>query len=321
MKLLVTGATGFVGQALITRLITFDDYKVYAAVRKVVTIFPSEVSQVKFDSLSPVTDWCNHLKAMDCVIHTAARVHVMSETSTNPFEDFRYVNTKATLNLAEQAAASGVKRFIYISSIKVNGEVTLPGYPFTANDIFVPADPYALSKYEAEQGLLSLAKETEMDVVIIRPPLVYGPKVKANFLSMMKVLNKSIPLPFGAVHNKRSLVALDNLVDLIITCIEHPSASNEVFLVSDDEDLSTSELLTRVSKAVGKRAWLLPLNQKLLEFCLGLIGKKDLSQRLCASLQIDISKTKRILNWTPPVSVDEGLERTAECFLNKNTDK
>jgi nucleoside-diphosphate-sugar epimerase len=315
MKLLVTGGTGFVGQALIARLITYNHYKVYAAVRKLVTIFPPDVNQFKFDELSSCTDWNNHLIGVDCVIHTAARVHVMSETSTNPLEEFRNINTEGTLNLAKQAAESGVKRFIYISSIKVNGEVTLPGSPFTANDTFVPTEPYALSKYEAEQGLMKLAEETQMEVVIIRPPLVYGPKVKANFLSMMKWLYKSIPLPFGTIYNKRSLVALDNLVDLVITCIEHPSAANEVFLVSDDEDLSTSELLTRVANAEGKRAWLLPVNQKVLEFCLGLAGKKDLAQRLCGSLQVDISKTKKLLNWTPPVSVDVALAKTVGYFI------
>lgn len=315
MKLLVTGSTGFIGQALIARLITNNSYEVYAAVRKLVTIFPSEVNQLKFDGLTLSTDWKNYLEGVDCVIHTAARVHVMSDASNDPLYEFRKVNTEGTLSLARQAAKSGVRRFIYLSSIKVNGEGTLSGAPFTADDIVAPTDPYALSKYEAEQGLLSLAEETEMEVVIIRPPLVYGPGVKANFLSMMKWLYKSIPLPFGAIHNKRSLVALDNLVDLIITCIKHPSAANEIFLVSDDEDLSTSELLTRVSNAEGKQALLLPVNQKVLEFCLGLIGKKALAQRLCTSLQVDISKTKKLLNWKPQVRVDEALAKTAEQFL------
>jgi nucleoside-diphosphate-sugar epimerase len=315
MKLLVTGATGFVGQALITRLITFDNYKVYAAVRKVVTIFPSEVCQVKFDSLSPVTGWCNHLKAMDCVIHTAARVHVMSETSTNPFEDFRYVNTKATLNLAEQAAASGVKRFIYISSIKVNGEVTLPDYPFTANDIFVPADPYALSKYEAEQGLLSLAKETEMDVVIIRPPLVYGPKVKANFLSMMKWINTGVPLPFGAIHNQRSLVALDNLVSFIIHCIDHPKAANQTFLISDGDDVSTTDLLHKVAKAFGKKTFLVPVPVSLMKFAAKLVGKAEVADRLSSSLQVDSTKARDLLGWKPVITMDAQLKKTADAYL------
>lgn len=314
-RILVTGATGFLGSALVKCLVTKPHYNVAAAIRNKEVSITSDYESISVGNIEKNTVWTEALSGVDVVIHTAARVHVMSETSLNPLEEFRRINTEGTLNLAKQAAKSGIKRFIYISSIKVNGEITLPGSPFTANDIFVPPDPYALSKYEAEQGLLSLAKETKMNVVIIRPPLVYGPKVKANFLSMMKWLYKNIPLPFGAIHNKRSLVALDNLVDLVITCIEHPSAANEVFLVSDDEDLSTSELLKKVSNAEGKRAWLLPVNQKVLEFCLGLIGKKDLAQRLCASLQVDISKTKKLLNWTPPVSVDEALTKTVEYFL------
>ena len=232
---------------------------------------------------------------------------------------FRKVNTSGTLNLARQAIESGVKRFIYLSSIKVNGEATLRGSQFTPDDIFVPTDPYALSKYEAEQGLLKLATESQMEVVIIRPPLVYGPGVKANFLSMMKWLHKGIPLPFGSIHNKRSLVALDNLVDLILICIEHPAAANQVFLVSDGEDLSTTELLSRVDIALGKKPRLLPVNQQLLEFGLKLVGKKDLAQRLCSSLQIDISKAKKLLNWTPPVSVEKGLHKTAEHFLKSQS--
>ena len=318
MNLLVTGATGFIGRALITRILTFNDYQIYAAVRRLVSDFPSAVSQWKFDGISSNTDWNNALQGVDCIIHTAARVHVMSDTANDPLEEFRNVNTSGTLNLARQAAESGVKRFIYLSSIKVNGEATLQGSLFSPDDIFIPTDPYALSKYEAEQGLLKLAGESQMEVVIIRPPLVYGPGVKANFLSMMKWLYKCVPLPFGSIHNKRSLVALDNLVDLILTCIEHPNAANQVFLVSDGEDLSTTELLMRVSRVLGKKSWLLPVNQKILEFCLMMIGKKGLAQRLCGSLQVDISNAKKLLNWTPPVSVDEGLRKTAEHFLKSN---
>ena len=314
VKFLVTGATGFIGQALIARLLTHSDYQIFAAVRKLVTIFPLKVNQLKFDGISSNTDWNNALKGIDCIIHTAARVHVMSDTAYDPLEEFRIVNTRGTLNLARQAAESGVKRFIYLSSIKVNGEENLPETRFTPDDIFIPTDPYALSKYEAEQGLLKLAEETQMEVVIIRPPLVYGPKVKANFLSMMKWLYKGVPLPFGSIHNKRSLVALDNLIDFIVTCVKHPAAANEIFLVSDGEDLSTSELLSRVANVLGKRTWLLPVNQKLLEMCLKIVGKKDLAQRLFGSLQVDISKNKKLLNWSPRVSVNEGLQKTVQYF-------
>lgn len=315
MKLLVTGATGFIGRALVTRLLTYSEHNVYAAVRKVTKDLPSAVHQTKFDDVSKNTDWDNILKDVDCIIHTAARVHVMSDSAKDPLNEFRKINTNGTLNLAQQAADSGVKRFIYLSTIKVNGESTLPGSRFKPDDEFLPTEPYALSKYEAEQGLLKIAQESQMEIVIIRPPLVYGPEVKANFLSMMKWLHKRIPLPFGAIHNKRSLVALDNLVDLILTCIDHPAAADQVFLVSDGEDLSTTELLNHVSAALDKKPRLLRINQQLLEFILTLLGKKDLAQRLFGSLQVDICKTKELLNWIPPVSIDEELQKTAQYFL------
>jgi nucleoside-diphosphate-sugar epimerase len=313
-NIFVTGASGFVGHALMDKMLTSCDYKIFAAVRKLDPDFPSAVKQWKFDGISTTTDWNNSLQGIDCIIYTAARVHIMSDTANDPLEEFRAVNTIGTLNLARQAADLGVKRFIYLSSIKVNGESTQLGMPFTEDDKFVPTDPYPLSKYEAELGLLELAKKTQMEVVIIRPPLVYGPGVKANFLSMMKWLNKGIPLPFGAINNKRSLVALDNLVDLILTCIDHPAAANQVFLVSDGDDLSTTELLQRVATSLGKKPILMHVNQQLLEIGLKLVGKKDLAQRLYASLQVDISKAKKLLNWTPAVSVDEGFRKTTEAF-------
>lgn len=319
MKLLVTGATGFIGRALITRLLTFNDYQIYASVRRLVSDFPSAVNQWKFDGVFLNTNWENALQGIDCVIHTAARVHVMQDTANNPIDEFRKINTSGTLNLARQAAESGVKRFVYLSSIKVNGEATVKGSPFTSDNIFIPTDPYALSKYEAEQELLKLAAESQMEVVVIRPPLVYGPGVKANFLGMMKWVYKGIPLPFGAINNIRSFVSLDNLVDLILTCIEHPAAANQVFLVSDGEDLSTTELLKRVAISLDKKPRLISVNQQLLEFSLTLIGKRKIAQRLCNSLQVEISKTKKLLNWTPPVSVDDGLRKTAEYFIESQS--
>ena len=308
-QLLITGATGFIGKQL-SEAVAREGWPVSQVVRK-----SNKYDDFVIENIVKDTDWSIALNNIDVVIHTAARVHIMSDTANNPLEEFRKVNTSGTLNLAQQAAESGVKRFIYLSSIKVNGEATTPGAPFTPDDIFVPDDSYALSKYEAEQGLLKLAEESQMEVVIIRPPLVYGPGVKANFLSMMKWLYKGVPLPFGSIHNKRSLVALDNLVDLILTCIEHPNATNQVFLVSDDEDLSTTELLNRVAVALKKKSWLLPVNQKILEFCLILVGKKKLAQRLSGTLQVDIRKTKKILDWTPPISVDEGLRKTSQYFI------
>lgn len=308
-QVLITGANGFIGRYLCKRVIQ-QGWSVRCAVRQ-----SAKPNDVIVGNLAADTDWTVALKDIKTVVHLAARVHVMSDASNDPLEAFRRINTAGTLKLAQQAAESGVKRFIYLSSIKVNGEATDSNSVFTEDDKFIPTNPYALSKYEAEQGLLTMAKQTQMDVVIIRPPLVYGPGAKANFLSMMKWLNKGIPLPFGAIHNKRSFIGIDNLVDFILTCIEHPAAANQVFLVSDGEDLSTTELLKRVARALGKKTKLLPIHQQLLEFILRSMGKKDIAERLCSSLQIDNSKAKNLLNWTPSVSVDEGLRKTAQHFL------
>jgi nucleoside-diphosphate-sugar epimerase len=241
----------------------------------------------------------------------------MNDVATDPLAEFRRINVAGTLQLARQAAKAGVKRFVFISSIKVNGESTTLGQPYTAQQAPAPIDPYGVSKWEAEQQLLALATETGMEVVIIRPVLVYGPGVKANFLSMMKWLYKGVPLPLGAIHNKRSLVALDNLVDLIVTCIDHPQAANQTFLVSDGEDLSTTELLQRMSQALGKRPRLLPVPAWMLATASTVLGKKSISQRLCGSLQVDITHTRQQLDWTPPVSVDVALRKTAQHFLEQ----
>jgi nucleoside-diphosphate-sugar epimerase len=317
-RVLITGVSGFVGAALAT--VTHEKgFVVRGVVRSLSESIPNFVEQVSIGNINLDTNWRVGLDNTDVVIHLAARVHVMQDTVNDPLAEFRHINTAATLNLARQAAESGVKRFIYLSSIKVNGEETESELPFTEDNDYVPVAPYALSKYEAELGLLELAKKTQMDVVIIRPPLVYGPGVKANFQSMMKWLYKGVPLPFGSIHNKRSLVALDNLVDFIITCIDHPAAANQVFLVSDGVDLSTTQLLSRVAIALGEKPRLLPVNQQLLELGLNLVGKKDLAQRLCGSLQVDINKAQKLLNWTPPISVDEGLLKTARHFLESQS--
>lgn len=319
MNILITGATGFIGRQLIETLSSHTQFELVAAIRSKNNTLSNKIKTVEIDDLGPNNVWSDALDNVDVIIHTAARVHVMSENTKGPLLEFRRVNVDGTLNLARQAAAAGVKRFIFVSSIKVNGESTNLNQPFTEDDSPEPVDPYGISKFETEIGLYKLAEETGMEIVCLRPTLVYGPGVKANFFSMMKWLYRGVPLPFGLIHNKRSLVALDNLVDLIVTCIEHPAAANEIFLVSDGEDLSTTELLNRVAYVMSKKSRLLPVNQKIIEFGLRLIGKKDLSQRLCGSLQVDISKAKRLLNWTPPVSVDEGLRKTAEHFLSFNT--
>lgn len=315
MRILVTGSTGFVGNALLSRFSLNPIWQLRGTVRHHIAATSSGTEFVRIGGLAADTDWSSAIANIDVVVHTAARVHVMRDTATDPLVEFRRVNVEGTLNLARQAMNVGVRRFIFVSSIKVNGEVTIAGRPYTADDIPSPIDPYGISKYEAEQGLHQLAQETGMEVVIIRPVLVYGPGVKANFLSMMYWLYKGIPLPFGAIHNQRSFVALDNLADLITTCIYHPAAANQIFLVSDDDDISTTELLQRMGIAMGRPTRLIPVPTQVLQVAFRLLGKADFFQRLCGSLQVDISKTRKLLGWTPPVSADEALKQTAQHFL------
>ncbi|MFI8747737.1 UDP-glucose 4-epimerase family protein [Pseudomonas sp. NPDC077186] len=315
--LLLTGGTGFIGQALIKRLLRDGCYQPVAAVRRPPADVPSGAHSVQVDELSENTDWAAALVGAKVVIHAAARAHVLNETADDPLAEFRAVNVSGTLALAQQAAQAGVKRFIFISSIGVNGNQS--SHPFTVDDLPNPTEPYAVSKYEAELGLSQLSAKTGMEVVIIRPPLVYGPNAPGNFGRLIKAVSKGLPLPLGAIRNQRSLVALDNLVDLIVTCIDHPAAANQTFLVSDGEDLSTTELLRRMAAALGKPARLLPVPSWLLETAATMLGKQALSQRLCGSLQVDIGKTRELLDWTPPVSVDEALRKTAKHFLEQQS--
>lgn len=315
--ILITGASGFLGRNLIGRLLA-DGHAVAGSIRRPSSLLPSTVRAHVVDVENPQDSWAEALESVDTVVHCAARVHIMSDKSISPIAAFRKANVEATLRLARESAAAGVRRFIFISSIKVNGEKTLPGVPYKADDIPQPTDPYGISKMEAEAGLLALAETVDMDVVIIRPVLVYGPGVKANFLSLMKWLARGVPLPLGAIHNRRSLVALDNLCDLISTCVDHSAASNQVFLVSDGEDLSSTELLRRMSQALNAQARLLPLPSWMLKSGAILIGKPELSQRLCGSLQVDITKTRNLLGWAPPVSVNDALAATAKDYLNQS---
>lgn len=312
-KIFVTGVTGFVGAAVVESLVKAGDCQVLALVRRDGVVLPGAAIPVRTGE-NYLAGENLPLAGVDVLVHCAARVHVMSDGMSDPLAEYRKVNVQGTLNLAAQAAQSGVKRFIFISSIKVNGEGTSPGEPYRADDRPAPCDPYGVSKMEAEQQLRLLSKETGMEVVIIRPVLVYGPGVKANFQSIMVWVNRGVVLPLGSIHNQRSLVALDNLVDLIVTCLHHPAAANQTFLVSDGEDLSTTELLKRIGKALSRPARLIPVPVALLKWALVLIGRKGVGQRLCGSLQVDIKKTRDLLGWAPTTTVDAALRETAERF-------
>ena len=316
MNLLITGATGFVGSRLV-EVALGKQYKV-SAVRR------SESSQIVdtdqrrhwcTGNLSQGFDWSENLKEIDCVVHCAARVHQMNDSEKDIQAAYDEVNFHATLNLAKQAAKAGVKRFIFLSSIKVNGEQTEQGKPFIPSISTPPTDPYGLSKYKAEQALIELSKMSELEVVIIRPPLVYGPGVKANFQSMMKWVSRSVPLPLGAVHNKRSMVYLDNLVDLIMVCVAHPNAANQTFLVSDHHDVSTSQLLSQIKQASNSRCLLLPIPMCWFQGIAKMMNKPQIAQRLCSSLQVDTSYTQKQLNWQPPVSWEQGISETVSAYL------
>jgi len=326
-RVLVTGSNGFVGVGLCKALVKLGCDPV-CAVRKA---SGGNGAEFVIGPVSGHTNWSKALADCKTIVHLAARVHVKRDMEIFPLAAFRHVNVEGTLNLARQAAASGVRRFVFLSSIKAIGEEAVFFQSkylasgkmkcFREDDDPAPQDAYAISKWEAEQGLLEIAQQSQMEVVIIRPPLVYGPGVKANFLTMMRWLNKGVPLPLGAIHNQRSLVALDNLVDLIITCLDHPAAANQVFLAGDGEDLSTTELLRRLGLAMGKPARLLPVPVALLKAGALLLGRRDMAQRLCESLQVDISKARTLLGWKPPISVDEGLRKTAQYFLAAATKK
>ncbi len=309
--ILVTGASGFVGAAVLETA-AGRGMVVRAVSRSVVTPLPSG-GWSSVGDLCGDNDWREVLDGVETVVHCAARVHVMVERSADPLADFRRSNVLGTLNLARQAADAGVRRMVFISSVKVNGESTHPGMPFRADDQPRPVDPYGVSKREAEQALLELGRQRDMEIVIIRPPLVYGPGVKANFAAMIKWLSRGVPLPFGAVTgNRRSLVALDNLVDLVLLCLHHPAAANRIFMVSDGEDLSTAGLLVRLARAMGRSPRLIPVPVPLLTLGASALGKQALAQRLLGNLQVDIGPTCGLLGWSPPVCIDEAMRRTVD---------
>ncbi|XKF14802.1 SDR family oxidoreductase [Halomonas sp. BLK-85] len=307
----MTGATGFVGKAVAQCLQVKPAFNLRSAVRNLGN--DSLDHEEKISAIECGTDWNQALTGTEVVIHAAARAHIIKDEVQDPLAEYRKVNVEGTLNLATQAAQVGVRRFIFVSSIGVNGN--LSSRPFTETDTPCPAEPYAKSKSEAEKGLWDIHRQTGIDVVIIRSPLVYGPNAPGNFNSLVRWIDRGLPLPLGSIHNKRSLVALDNLVDLIITCVDHPAAANQVFLAGDGHDVSTTELLRGVGQAMGKPARLIPVPAGMLMFGASLLGEQVVAQRLLGSLQVDISKARNVLGWEPPLSVEEGLRR---CFVSES---
>jgi nucleoside-diphosphate-sugar epimerase len=303
VKVLVTGANGFVGAALTTRLVHEIGCVVVASVRNQSTKLRGPIIRVETGPLGPETDWHPAVERVDTVVHLAARVHETSDRAATALAKHRLINVAATLALARQAASAGAKRFIFLSSVKVNGE---SGY-FTETDQVAPVGAYAISKHEAEVALRRIAAETGMEVVIIRPSLVYGPGAKANFLTLLRAVSWGVPLPFGAVENLRSLLALNNLVDFIVACIEAPAAANETFMLSDGEDLSTPDLIRRLARAMGRPARLVAVPSSVLFAGASIVGRSDVARRLLGSLQVDIAKARRLVHWNPPTTVDEGL--------------
>jgi nucleoside-diphosphate-sugar epimerase len=324
MKVLLTGANGFVGSAAALHLagrghLVLGQARSLASLNSLLNneLVAHGIKGLESD-LTDISDIAAALQDCQAVLHCAARVHQVRETAADPIAAYRQVNRDATLALARAAAHAGVQRFVYLSSVKVHGTSSPANKPLKSNDAVKPTDPYGQSKYEAEQGLKDIAADTGMQVVVVRPPLVYGPGVKANFLSMMRWLQRGIPLPLGAIHNQRSLIGLGNLVDLLELCLTHPSAANQTFLASDGQDVSTTELLQAMAAALQVKAHLLPVPQSLLEGTLGLLGQHDTAQRLCGNLALDCSHTRATLGWTAPYSLAQGLQTTAAHFLARS---
>lgn len=306
MNVLVTGAGGFVGGYLSKALLE-NGNRVSAIVRKPLQE-PAAVNVI-VSNLSPNDDFQAILKGVDVVVHLAGRAHVMNDQASDPYQAYYDVNVRLTKALAEQAASCGVKRFVFLSSVKVNGESTT-SKAFAESDAPKPEDDYGKTKYEAEKALNEIARGSAMDVVIIRPPLVYGKGVKANFKSLVQLLQLPIPLPLGSINNKRSMIYVENLVDFIVTCLTHEKAKNQTYLVSDNDDISISQLIRCIKNASNKKALLLPVSESWLKFIFKLIGKLSLFNRLCNNLQVDITKANGELNWQPPFTVEYGISKT-----------
>lgn len=312
MKVLITGATGFVGSAFLKKILEDSQFTPIIAVREFNQTYKA-LQQFIVKDLTATVDWGEALAGVDCIVHIAGRAHVLKETAADPLQAFRAVNVDATLKLAKKALAAGVKRFVFISSIGVNGIHNKQ--PFTEEDMPNPQTDYARSKLEAEEALWHLTKDTDMELVIIRPPLVYGEHVKANFLSLLKWVYKGVPLPLGWVNNKRSFVSVDNLVGLLMVVLVHPKAANQLFLVADQEVLSTTQLLKLTAKEMKKSIFLLPVPVSLLKIAALILGKKNTAIQLCDSLEVSIDKANTLLGWRPSISIEEGLHKTVTAFL------
>lgn len=310
-RILVTGANGFVGRALVTHLAAAG-IPFIGTVREQASV--TNGHQLAIGDIDGTTDWSHALENVSAIVHLANRAHVMHETAADPLALFRAINTEGTLNLARQAVAAGVRRFVYVSSIKVNGEAT-DRRPFTPDDLPAPSDPYGISKWEAEQALAQLSRSTGLEVVVVRPPLIYGPGVKANFLRLVKAVGRGMPLPFGLVRNKRSLVSVDNLCSALIACATHVNAPGHTFLVSDGEDLSTAELIRAIAAGTGRTARLLPVPPALMLLAANMLGKGDAARRVLGSLQVDTSALQRVLGWHPPFTVREKLAESARFVV------
>ena len=305
MGILITGSNGFLGQYL-CHFLAEQNYSILAQTRKHQAFAISNMGNINFD-LNNNLDGVD-LSQVEVIIHCAGRAHVMNETAASPLEAYRQTNVQGTLNLAQKAVQSGVKRFIYLSSIKVNGEQTTV-QPFKPSDAVNTDDPYGVSKYEAEQVLLELSKQTGLEVVIIRPVLIYGPNVKANFKSMVGLASKKFPLPIGCLDNKRSMVSVYNLADLIHTCMTHPNANGEVFIASDQDDISVKQLFEKLASHQNNKLLMLPVPKSLIGFLASLVGKKSVVSRLCSELVVDTTKNTQLLGWKAPYSVDASLQK------------
>lgn len=310
-RILVTGAGGFVGRALCAAL-RQDKLPCIAAVRRAEG-GNGIAEEIAVGDLGPDTDWQAALQGIDCVVHLAARTHVLDDRSPDPLAEYRRINVAVTRKLAQQAARSGVRRFVFLSSVKVNGESTT-SQPFSERDEPRPEDAYGISKREAEEVLRTIGSETGMEIVILRPPLVYGPGVKGNFLRLLNAVARGVPLPLASIDNRRSLVYVGNLVDAIITCIHAPAAAGRIFLVSDGEDLSTPELIRRLATAMGRRPRLLPCPPALLALAARLFSREAAFRRLSGSLAVDISALQQTLHWQPRYSTNQGFSATVQWY-------